>query len=232
MCNAKALGTVALLAVGVATGGFGFAAAGAAGAAGAASAGAAAAGAAGAAGASVGGMIGAAGLGSLATTTATTAAAGGLSAIQTAALISSVAGTGMSAYGQYQQAKAGQVAARYNQKVADIQKQDALDRGDFEQQQVGARQAQIRGRQRVALAANGVDLDSGTPAALLDQTDYYGLEDQRTVANNARREAAGYGARSTLAGLQADVNPYAGATGSLLSNAGAVADKWYRYRRG
>lgn len=217
MCNAKVLGIAALAAVGVATGGFGLLGAGAAaGAAGGATA---------AAGLSAGTAAAAAGTGA--------AAAGGLTTLQTGALIASAAGTGLSVYGQYQAGRAQQAAARYNQQVAAIEAQDALDRGDREQQRVGIKEAQMRGEQRVRMAANGLDLSYGTPEALLEQTDYYGLEDQRTVANNARREAAGFGQRSVLAGLQADsANPWGNAAGSLLVGASSVADKWMRYRGG
>lgn len=156
-----------------------------------------------------------------------------MTALQTASLYSSIAGTALSAYGQYQQASAARDAARYNQKVAEIQASDALDRGDQEQAMLGRKVADLRGRQRVAMAKSGLDLNEGSPAAILDQTDYYGLEDQRTIANNARREAAGYANRGNLAGMQADgMDPLLATGGSLLTNAGAVADKWYRYNYG
>lgn len=165
--------------------------------------------------------------------TAGTAATAGMTALQTASLYSSIAGTALSAYGQYQQASAARDAARYNQKVAEIQASDALDRGDQEQAMLGRKVADLRGRQRVAMAKSGLDLSEGSPAAILDQTDYYGLEDQRTIANNARREAAGYANRGNLAGMQADgMDPLLATGGSLLTNAGTVADKWYRYNYG
>lgn len=213
MCNARILGLAAIAAVGVATGGFGLLGAEAVAGGAAAAEGAAAAGAAG-------------------TTTAATTA-GGLSTLQTGSMIASAAGAGLSAYGQYKQAEAAGEAARYNQKVADIQAQDALNRGDLEQQAMGRKVASLRGQQRANMAANGLDLSSGTPEAILEQTDYYGLEDQRTIANNARREAASYQNRGNLYAMQADSsNPWAASGGSLLTGAGQVADKWYRYNNG
>ena len=98
-------------------------------------------------------------------------------------------------------------------------------------QAFGALLAERRGQQTANMAANGLDLSSGTPAALLVQTDYYGLEDQRTLATNIEREASGFGNRARLAGMQADgIDPWMSAGGSLLSNAGAVADRWYKYK--
>lgn len=161
----------------------------------------------------------------------TAAAAGSMTALQTAGLYASIAGAGMSAYGSYKQAEAAKDAASYNQKVANIQASDALDRGATEQEQLGRKISALKGQQTANMAANGLDLSSGTPAAVLEQTDYYGLEDQRTVANNARREAAGYNARATMSGMQADsYDPGMSAGASLLTSAGTVADRWYKYK--
>lgn len=163
---------------------------------------------------------------------ATAGLLGGMSALQLAGLGASVVGTGMQAYGQYQQGKAAQNAARYNQQVAEIQGRDAISRGEYEAESAGRKISALRGRQRAALAANGLDLNEGTPDALLEQTDYYGLEDQRTIANNARREAAMYSSRAGAYGAEArSINPRLAATGTLLAGGGAVADRWYNYTR-
>ena len=146
--------------------------------------------------------------------------------------IALAAGSAMlSAYGQYQQADAAKKSAQFNQEVANIQARDALKRGEFESEQAGRKVAQLRGRQRVALAANGLDLSYGSPADILEQTDYYGLEDQRTVANNARREASMFANRATMSGMQAaSINPGFEAGTTLLAGAANVSDKWARYR--
>lgn len=216
MCNARALGSAALVAATVYTGG---AAAGLWGAA------AEAGGAAAFTGATSTGLATVAGEGA--------ATAGGLSSLQTASLLASAAGTGAQVYGQYQQAEAAKSAAEYNQKVANLQAQDAQDRGVQDQEALGRKISALRGQQRANMAANGLDLSSGTPEALLDQTDYYGLEDQRTLQNNINREVATYKNRSNLYGVQADsTSPMLAASGSFLTGAGAVADKWYRYNSG
>lgn len=218
MCNAKYLAVAAIAVAAVYTGG---AALGALGATGTAAAGGAAA--AGTAGAAAAGTAGAA--------TAGAATAGSMTALQTAGLYSSIAGTAMSAYGQYQQAQASKDAANYNAKVAELQRQDALDRGQADQEALGRKIGGLRGQQTANMAANGLDLSSGTPAAVLAQTDYYGLEDQRTVANNASREAAGYGYRGAMARATSDsIDPGTAAGASLLTNSGNVADRWYKYK--
>jgi len=174
----------------------------------------------------------AAGTTAAATTAATTGAAAStaMTATQTAAMYASAAGAGMSAYGAYQQSESAQKAADYNAKLAKLQGQDALDRGDLDQQAIGRKQAALRGSQAANMAANGLDLSYGSPAALLDQTDYYGNADQETAANNARREAAGYGSRATMSQIQADsYSPMMSGAGSLLTSSGTVADRWYKY---
>lgn len=224
MCNARAVGTAIIAVAAVYTGGAALGAWGAAAGTTAAAAGTAAGtAAAGTAAAEVAaGTVGAATAG---------AATTGMTALQTASLYTSMAGAGLSAYGQYQGAQAAKDAANYNAKVAEMQAADARDRGVYEQEALGRKIGQMRGQQRANMAANGLDLTDGTPAALLDQTDYYGLEDQRTLANNINREAAGYGTRANLARAQADgYDPTMAASASLLTNAGTVADRWYKYR--
>ncbi len=158
-------------------------------------------------------------------------AATGMTAMQTASLVASTSGLALSAYGAYNQSKAAKQAAQYNAKVAEMQGQDAIDRGDTDQQTVGRKQAAMRGQQTANMAANGLDLSSGSPSAILDQTDYYGLADQATTINNSRREAAGFKSRSAMASAQADAySPLTTAGASLLTSSGTVADRWYKYQ--
>lgn len=180
-------------------------------------------------------VAGSSGLGLAGTTAslfpaAATTAATGMTALQTASLVASTGGMAMSAYGAYQQSEAAQKAATYNAKVAAIQGQDAIDRGDTDQQAVGRKQSAMRGQQTANMAANGLDLSSGSPAAILDQTDYYGLADQATAVNNSRREAAGFTSRGAMASAQADAySPLTAGGASLLTSSGTVADRWYKY---
>lgn len=146
--------------------------------------------------------------------------------------VTSIVGGVMAAQGAHAAASAQKAAAEYNAKVATIQAQSALDRGDLEAQRVGMKVASIRGQQQATLAANGVDLDSGSPAALIEQTDYFGLQDQATVVNNSRNEAAGYSQRAQMAQAQADsINPAMAGASSLLTSGGQLADRWFKYGR-
>lgn len=160
-----------------------------------------------------------------------TAATTGLTAAQMISLGLSAAGTGISALGAYQQAKlAGDVAAR-NAKLADLQAEDVLRRGENEAADLRRRVAATKSAQRVSLAAKGLDLTYGTAADLQDQTDFFGESDVATVRTNARKEA--WARRSQGANFQAEAlsqRPWLSAGSTLLAGAGQVASRWYDYR--
>lgn len=160
-----------------------------------------------------------------------TAATTGLTTAQMISLGLSAAGAATSAIGAYQQVKvAGDVAAR-NAKLADLQAEDALRRGENEAAELRRQVAATKSAQRVSLAAKGLDLTYGTAADLQDQTDFFGESDVATVRTNARKEA--WSRRSQSANFQAEAlsqRPWLSAGSTLLAGAGQVADKWYAYR--
>lgn len=160
-----------------------------------------------------------------------TAATTGLTTAQMISLGLSAAGAATSVIGAYQQAKvAGDVAAR-NAKIADMQAEDALRRGENEAAELRRQVAATKSAQRVSLAARGLDLTYGTAADLQDQTDFFGALDVATVRTNARKEA--WSRRSQSATFQAEAlsqRPWLSAGSTLLAGAGQVADKWYAYR--
>ena len=86
---------------------------------------------------------------------------------------------------------ATRVAAR-NAEQADRQAADAAVRGDLAANRYAAGTRALVGSQRAALAAQGVDLGSGTPLALQEDTARMGAIDAMTIRNNARREALGF----------------------------------------
>jgi hypothetical protein len=153
----------------------------------------------------------------------------------------SMLGAGVGALGQYQQAQGAKTAAKYNAAVADanakvseFKAQDAIDRAQTNAEDLGRRQAAMRGRQQATIAANGMDLSSQSAQSILDATDYYGLADQREASNAGSREAWGF--RTQGANYQAEaqmqrnrassISPLGAAATSLLGSAGGIADKW------
>lgn len=113
-----------------------------------------------------------------------------------------IGSTVMGAVGAVQQGKAAEMqgraaqqASEYNAKVADMnakiaerQARDAVERGQQEEQQQRMRTSQIIGQQRVAMAANGVDVGFGSPLDVLVDTATMGELDALTIRSNTYRE--------------------------------------------
>jgi len=152
--------------------------------------------------------------------------------------IASMVATGAGAYQASEARKqAGQydaAVARNNAKVAGWKASEAEDRATTSAMDIGRRTADTRGKQKAALAANGLDLGMGSPQAVLDQTDYYGLQDQRTTIENGNQEAWGYKQQASNYTTQANwseakasaENPMLSAGVSMLGSAANVSDKW------
>ncbi len=160
---------------------------------------------------------------------------------------SQVAGIGMQAFSAMQQSAAAADAANYqaavqanNQRLAEIQAQDAIDRGEKAAQDHSRKVAALKGSQTASMAARGLDLTEGSPLSILTDTDLFGAIDNNTIKSNAAREAWGYRAQAANAGdnsrvlrMQAEnQSPLLTGAGTLLAGAGQVADKWYRYKTG
>ncbi|WP_026601483.1 virion core protein, T7 gp14 family [Methylomonas sp. 11b] len=108
-------------------------------------------------------------------------------------------GAGLSAYSASEQASAQKKAANYqaqvdanNAKIAAWNRSDALQRGEIDAQNAMREQSQLVGRQRAALAANGVDVTQGSALDLLASTQFLGQQEVNTIQSNAAREAWGY----------------------------------------
>lgn len=151
-------------------------------------------------------------------------------------------GLAMSAYGAHEQAEGQKDMAAYNQRVsennavmAEYEAQDALRRGDEEAAAVRRNADMLKGSQRASMAARGLDLAEGTAAELQDQTEFFALTDMDTTKRNAQREAWGLRTQGLNYTSEANkqraigesINPLMSAGTTLITGAGAVADKWY-----
>jgi hypothetical protein len=134
-------------------------------------------------------------------------------AVMTAiALGTAIGGAVMSGVGQI---KAGNAAARaaesqaqqleFNAGVADLQAQDATQRGLEEEQRFRTQVRGLVGSQRSALAAQGIDVGSGSAADVQADTAYLGELDARKIRANAQREAWGYEVEAADLRMGADV---------------------------
>jgi hypothetical protein len=167
---------------------------------------------------------------------------GGTSGIS-GGLLTSAFGAGMSATSAYSQAKNQQAAlqaeaqvAQNNATIAGWQAEDSIARGEVAAGQALLKGGQVKGAQRAAMAANGVDLSVGSAQLVLNDTDYLTSVDAATLRDNAAREAWGYrqqargytdraGAARSGAG---SISPWLSAGTSLLGSATSVASRWYQ----
>lgn len=156
----------------------------------------------------------------------------------TIAMISAAASVGsgvMSAVGQYQQGQVAKQVARNNATMAEYAAQDAQRRGEEEAQAIQRKASQLSGTQRALMAARGLDLGVGTPAEILDQTDFFAEQDVNTSRFNASREAwssRARGEQERLEGKYAARNANLQAFSTLLGTAGSVGEKWAKYKGG
>lgn len=117
----------------------------------------------------------------------------------TAGAALTVAGLGLGVLGGIQQANAARADGKYQQQVANnnaiLAEQNATDayrRGALEEEKHRATVRRAIGSQRAALAANGLDLGTGTPVDLVTESAKFGEMDALTIRANAAREAWGF----------------------------------------
>jgi hypothetical protein len=164
------------------------------------------------------------------------------SQLASASLIGQTGGGVTSAIGSYFSAATqkatlkGQAAiADTNARIAELGAQSILNQG---QQQVGAltlKAGQLKSSQRAALAANGIDLGTGSAVEIQASTDIMKEIDSNTLTANAVRSAWGYRTQAvnfenealTKRATAGAISPFGSAAGSLLGSAGSVAGSWY-----
>lgn len=132
--------------------------------------------------------------------------------------------------GQYRQGQIAKQVGRNNQVMAEYAAQDAQRRAGEDAIRVQQKASQLKGAQRAAMAAKGLDLGVGTQAELLDQTDFFGATDAATARDNGNRDAWSAREQGRQAMAQGDAaarQARLSAFGTLLGNATAVAGKWY-----
>jgi hypothetical protein len=116
------------------------------------------------------------------------------------AAISSLLMAGGSLLSADAQAKGYQMQGKYTEAMnainirrAEVQKKDALKRGEEESRQYMQKVKGMAGSQKVALAAQGISVDGGSAADIMKETQVLGYEDSLRIKNNAFREALGFG---------------------------------------
>lgn len=161
-------------------------------------------------------------------------AALGLTALQTGVLGLSAAGGAMGAVGAYQQGQVATQVGRNNQIMAEYAAQDAQKRAGEDAIRVQQKANALKGSQRAAMAAKGLDLGVGTTAELQDQTDFFGATDAATTRSNGNRDVWSARQQGVNARAQGDASARQGnlsAFSTLLGTAGSVSGKWYDYTK-
>ena len=161
------------------------------------------------------------------------------------ALALTLGSTLLGAAGSIQQGQAAAKAAKYNAQVAEMnatiserRAKDALDRGAFEEQQKRRENAALMGKQKAAMAANGIDLTFGSPLDMIVDSATLGELDALTIRKNAYREeydyrvqAANQRAQKTMyegAAKSALTGGYLAAGGTILGGAGNAYKNYYQ----
>jgi len=163
----------------------------------------------------------------------------------TAGNYAQIAQIGYNMAAAYQQAKAQKAIMRYkaqvsknNAQVAEWQAQQGEKVGVSQEQASRLRTADLYGTQRAVMAANGIDLGEGVATDVLGTTKFMGERDALTIRDNAARKAWAARIQKTnflneaaFGEATADaINPWGSALGSLMGNAGAVADIYKQWK--
>lgn len=154
----------------------------------------------------------------------------------------SIAGAVSSAVGAYYSARSAKNSLKHQARMAEINAQiselgakSALLQGQRQEQASRLAAGQLKSRQRVSMAANGIDLASDTPQNILNTTDFMSEADALTIQRNALQAAWGYRTQATNQQIGATmaradaggVSPFMSAATSLVGSATAVASRWY-----
>ena len=126
-----------------------------------------------------------------------------MAALSSIAIGAIAVGTAASTYTNYRAQRSAANAAEseaahrariagINADLADAQAADASVRGEQEAARFRGQVRSLVGSQRAGLAAQGIEVNDGSAAAVQDEAVRLGAEDEATLRNNARREAWGF----------------------------------------
>lgn len=170
----------------------------------------------------------------------------GLSAMAAPSLVMQGIGAVGGAIGSYQSAKLQKSQLQYaasmadvNAKLADTAAQQELIKGQQDASRLKTAGSRLKGEQRAAYAAGGVDVNSGSALVTQNTTDFLSQQDADTAMSNALMAAWGYKTQGANQRAEARVQR-ASASGispgmagftSLLGGASQVASDWYKFKK-
>lgn len=148
----------------------------------------------------------------------------------------------LTAIGGIQQASAQRAAASaeaqaadQNARVAQQQAEQARQIGNIEEERQLRRVRAALGAQRAALAANGLDINTGSALDLQAETAGFGAADALNLRANALRQAWGFEVDATNSKNRARAARAQGrnsAMGTLITTGAQLATMGYQYKQG
>lgn len=152
-----------------------------------------------------------------------------------AGAVGDAAGAFFAASAQKRAYKTNAIIADLNAKATDETGRQAARRGSFIASETRRRAASVKSGQRVAIAAGGVALDSGSALEAQISTDYLAEVDVMSIdyntmleQNQARTASAGYRGEADMnRGAAAGISPGMAAFTSLAASAGKIAAAGY-----
>ena len=164
---------------------------------------------------------------------------GGGLGLQTAGGIAEALGVGAEAAATRSAYQYNAVVGEFNAKLAELRKEDAIERGRLAVQDVAREAKESKGKQVAAIAGSGIQLGVGSALDILAGTDIIAEVDISTVEANTRKEvfAEEVSALNLRTGAAfervsaAGISPGLAATTSLINTGGQVARQWYKQQK-
>lgn len=97
-----------------------------------------------------------------------------------------------------------------NSEIAEMQADEAIRIGDEQARQIKLQNRQVIGSQRVNLAAQGIEIDSGSALQIQEDTAVLGELDALTIRHNAAKQAMGYEMEASQASLNGTLSRLSG----------------------
>lgn len=132
-----------------------------------------------------------------------------------------------------EQARTRRIISESNKEIAELKAKSAKRKGQAEESRSRQRIKQLIGKQRAALAAQGVSLEGEGVQDIIQETGRVGEVDALTIRLNAMREAFGYEQEARTAGFEGRMVERAGRFGAAetLLTGGLRAYEQYKGRR-
>jgi hypothetical protein len=126
-------------------------------------------------------------------------------------------GAAVSAYGQYKDSQAKAAELQFNADMLDIQASDVLAGGEMDSMKMMKAGKQMASTQTAGYAGQGVEVGSGTPGRIVEQTLRETEVDARQIQLNAARTAWGLRAQASQARYQAEQTKKAGRRAAIAT---------------